>query len=243
MTEAVVDPLQVVDVDHEEAERRSGSLGPLDLLPQRAVKGAHVEEPGQRVSPRGLGDLRVFLGALERLAGHVSENPAQLDLLLAEIPARLLEAHEQHAPGGLFFDDRNHEDRRADRARGERPPHAGHARIRSRAGDDDRLPIVQRGLDLGVVRQVDRHVVSWDAAIDGRDHAGRAPILVGEDHRYPVGAKDARHELGEPVVHGIRFERARQQGADFERVVEKRARLLLAIQSLGEETDDPAGRQ
>ena len=68
----VVDPLEVIDVDHEDERRLAGARDPVDLARQRQLEVAPVGQAGQRIAARELAqavDHRLQPG---RVAGAAS---------------------------------------------------------------------------------------------------------------------------------------------------------------------------
>src|SRR3954462_2124297 len=93
MSEAVVDRLEVIDV--EEAERRGPAVGrrALDFLLERLVEEAAVVEAGQRVADRLLELLAVVARVLDGDRELVAEQAEQVQLALLVRLARV--AHER----------------------------------------------------------------------------------------------------------------------------------------------------
>ena len=82
MPVGVVHLLEVVDVDHHEADVVVEALGALDLLVEQLVEVADVREPGQLVGDRLARDPAVQVRVLERDGGlrrEVGEQVALLD--------------------------------------------------------------------------------------------------------------------------------------------------------------------
>ena len=111
VAEAVVDELEVVQVEHHDAQRPVGPHGAHDLLGQPLVQVAVVEEAGQRVAvgevARGLVQARV----LERHRGLVGHRRRQRD------PAGLgrgrPDRHELDQPDRLALRDQRQHDQAA----------------------------------------------------------------------------------------------------------------------------------
>ena len=67
----VVDRLEAVDVDGQQAERLAGALGAVELLVEALLECAAVGQPGQRVGVRGLVELEdQRVGALAQQPEH-----------------------------------------------------------------------------------------------------------------------------------------------------------------------------
>jgi hypothetical protein len=70
----VVDPLEGVQVAHDQAERRARPAGPFDLDVEHLLEPAPVEELGERVAVGGVGEARDQGG--HPVAHHRDEEPA-----------------------------------------------------------------------------------------------------------------------------------------------------------------------
>ena len=93
----VVDPLEVVDVDHQHADRRV--VAPRRALGRRgpAVEDARVREPGQRIVVGHVADALEELRLLQRHRCLRGERLAELDLVLVPRP-RLDDVGDLDAP-------------------------------------------------------------------------------------------------------------------------------------------------
>ena len=76
----VVDALEVVDVEHDQAHVAAEALGALDLLEDDLLEAAVVEEAGQLVGDRLALDRLVQVDVLDRDAGLLGEVGEQLAL-------------------------------------------------------------------------------------------------------------------------------------------------------------------
>ena len=131
----VVDLLEVVDVEHDQAELVVVAAGALDLRRHDLLEAAVVEQPGELVGDRLAGDRLVQVDVLDRDRGLVGEVGEQLALAGGE---RLVLARD-----GDDADDAAALLRRAER-RGERAG-AAELDLRHLAGvDHRRLGGVQR---------------------------------------------------------------------------------------------------
>ena len=73
VAEAVVDALEVVEVEHGQRERTLVAAGALDLEQQPLVEDAVVGEPGQRVLRGARRELRARIGVRDGEADQVGE--------------------------------------------------------------------------------------------------------------------------------------------------------------------------
>ncbi len=80
----VVDPLEVVDVEHEDGDGAMRAARLLQRVQQPLVERAVVEEAGQRVGLRLMLEPRADLRVVERERGGVGEALRELELGLAE---------------------------------------------------------------------------------------------------------------------------------------------------------------
>ena len=82
MAERVVDELEVVEVEHQHAQRPACPLGPDDLLAETLVEEPVVVEAGQRVAVGELAGLLVEPGVLERHRRLVGHRPGEREALV-----------------------------------------------------------------------------------------------------------------------------------------------------------------
>jgi hypothetical protein len=109
MPEAIVDPLEVVDVREHERERAAEARGAGDLRPERIHEAAPVRQAGELVRQRLTLDDVVQLGVLE-CDRRLGDQPArQLDGLGGEAAARWVE-HDGHV--ALLRGDRERDPKR-----------------------------------------------------------------------------------------------------------------------------------
>ena len=80
MAVGVVDALEVVDVEHDQAHPRAAALGSLDLVGDDLLEAAVVEQAGQLVGDRLALDRVVQVRVLDRDAGLAGEVAEQLAL-------------------------------------------------------------------------------------------------------------------------------------------------------------------
>ena len=107
VAERVVHELEVVEVDHQQGQRRLRALSPDDLLAQPLVQVAVVEEAGQLVAVGEVPGILVVAGVLERHRGLVGHRPGELERRLVEDavgPAHELDEADRAALG----DERQH---------------------------------------------------------------------------------------------------------------------------------------
>ncbi|MNH12943.1 hypothetical protein D3C79_724970 [compost metagenome] len=96
MAEAVVDALEVIDVEHDHRQRQAIALGPLQFDLEPLLEVATVMDTGQRVGDRQRPQL--FLHALQ--VGDVSQVAMpQRAALLAHFRGRLATHPAQSGPG------------------------------------------------------------------------------------------------------------------------------------------------
>ena len=203
----VVDPLEVVEVDHHERDRVVLHRGPHHLLAQPVVEGAVVVEAREGVG-RGLvleasPDVRI----VDRERGGVSEAASEQELLLAELDV-LADAIDVQRPLQPSAGDQRNGDQclRVDGRAGDEP----HAGVEVRLVGEDGLAMLDRPagdafaereglahdlvfplaprqnryeLPLGLVRLVDVHVLVRDQLGErvGDALEQRVEALLGED--------------------------------------------------------------
>jgi len=188
----VVDPLEVVDVEHEDGHRAMSAARFLQRVQEPLVECAVVEEAGQRVGLRLVLEPRADLRIVERERSGVRETLRQLELRLAE-HALLAEAVDvEHALDLRTGDERNRDERLGvDR----RPRHDADPRIEVRLVDENGLSVAGRPAGHALVET------------DARPH-DLVRVLVADDHRDEqalrlVGLVDGevvvRNEVGERV--------------------------------------------
>src|SRR3989442_5551129 len=88
MPDAVVDVLEVVEVEHDQRETSSVALRPEDLAPQRLVEVALVVELRQRVGLGELTRLPVPAGVEDRRNAALGEAFRPVGLVAAPLPCR-----------------------------------------------------------------------------------------------------------------------------------------------------------
>ena len=93
---ALVDLLELVEVEHHHREALVGARAALDLQPQAFVERGVVETAGQRVGAGGEGEAGRGAGVAARRGGEVAEGLQQAHLLPRR-GVRALEPHRQHA--------------------------------------------------------------------------------------------------------------------------------------------------
>ncbi len=84
---AVVDGLEVVEISHDQRQRRPEARGTCELERERFLEMATVGEPGEAVDVRLALDDRVQAGVLERDHRLRSERLRDPALLVAELSA------------------------------------------------------------------------------------------------------------------------------------------------------------
>ena len=108
VAEGVVDELEVVEVEHEHAQRPPRALGPDDLLAEALVHEAVVVEAGERIAVREVARVLVEPRVLERHRRLVGHRPGELEALVGELHRRGRE--QLHQPDRLVLrDERQHE--------------------------------------------------------------------------------------------------------------------------------------
>ena len=92
VTEAVVDQLEIVEVEHQERERMPVATRPRDLVAQALPEEAVVVEPGETIDGRLpfdglllLAHLPVELRVVDGDGGLLTESDAERGLLLGEV--------------------------------------------------------------------------------------------------------------------------------------------------------------
>ena len=86
VTVRVVDLLEVVEVEHDDAERAAGGRRGLDLAPQALLRTAVVEQAGEAVRGRLLAQVLALARRLVRERGHRGEALDERDLGVGEAP-------------------------------------------------------------------------------------------------------------------------------------------------------------
>src|SRR5438552_12917978 len=112
MSEAIVDALELVDVDHEEREQVLRPQGAIELGLEPAVEVPAIEEPGERVGLREpLHRLALLL--LEEARADVAREELERDeVVLAERAAVERIGDVQHAARFVVDQDRDREEGR-----------------------------------------------------------------------------------------------------------------------------------
>ena len=113
MAEVVVDVPEVVEVEHDQAERRPVADAPLEPLLERAV----VEQPGQVVGPCPDLDRLEDLGVLERDRDLRREQLDELELLGRERVADAEPLDGQDADRAAAAAQRDDDEAAVDRVR------------------------------------------------------------------------------------------------------------------------------
>ncbi len=172
VAEGVVETLEVVEIEHQDGERRAL----VDRFAELALERAVVTQPGQRILLRADADRPMGLGVLHRDRGLAGEELRQL--VLVQVEVRILLAHppDVQRADGLAVDHERDDDHGL--------------RLVGRPGDLDRARIRHR-----VVRE-DRLAVVDDPARDARAQGA----LVGEDLvREAVAGDDGAPDPGGPI--------------------------------------------
>ena len=207
VADRVVDRLEAVEVEHQQAEHGVVAFGARHLEGERLLETTMVEQPGQAVS-RGL-DLHLLVGA--RVAdgdgGEVGEELDDLELALVE-----------RAPGqpvdGQQSDDRAHEAQRHEHRR---------LGLEVGAGHEDATGIVGHVVDE--LRLVVAHYPAADPLIERLAEAQHlvSPFVLGEDGDELVGAlvdqsdvdgvvvDEYLEDIGDLHEHGCGVERRQQR--------------------------------
>ena len=113
VAELVVDRPEVVEVEHDQAERRALADAPLEPLLERPV----VEQPGQVVGPRPDLDRLEDLGVLEGDRDLRREQLDELELLGGERVGEAEPLDRQHADRAVAAAQRDDDEAAVDRAR------------------------------------------------------------------------------------------------------------------------------
>src|SRR2546430_1250510 len=117
MPDAVVDVLEVVEVEHDQRETSSVALRPEDLAPQRLVEMALVVELRQRVGLGELTRLPVPAGVEDRRNAALGEVFGRVDLVAARLPVRSAPEQRDRPQRRAVAAEERHEQASADEAR------------------------------------------------------------------------------------------------------------------------------
>ena len=110
MAERVVDELELVEVEHQQAERLVRPIRAEDLLTKPLMEEAVVEEPGQRVPVGQVASLLIQGRVVERHGGLVGHAPGHLERRVDELHAgRRVQLDEPDRPA--LRHQRQHQER------------------------------------------------------------------------------------------------------------------------------------
>ena len=221
----VVDLLEVVEVEHDQADRVVLRRRAHELLPNAIVERAVVVEAGQRIGRRLVLERRANVGVVEGECGGVAEARGEEELLLAELRvlADAIDVEGSLEPSAC--DERDGDERLGLDRRSRDEPHAW---IEMRLVREHRLPVLDRPArdSFPVAERLAHHLGRPLAPREDRDElalrlVGRVDVdvLVRDQNRKGVGdALEQRIEalLGEDVVEDlseapVRLDRAQRR--------------------------------
>ena len=188
VTVRVVDLLEVVEVEHDDAERAAGGRRGLDLPPQALLRAAVVEQAGEPVRGSLLAQVLALARRLVRERGHRGEALDERDLGVGERPVE---------PGPVDV-------QRAD-----------DVVMRQQRDADERLVVVDGAGDDGadVVEARVRHVARAAVADDPAGGAGIDGQRLAHDLVHPGAEREHRPQAGSLRVDLVDGEVVvRQQG-------------------------------
>ena len=99
MAVGVVDGLEVVDVEHDQADRVVVAADLLDLGVEELLEAAVIRQTGQLVGDRLAAHLEMELDVLERERRLRSQRPQHLEVVVRERPTA--SSDRDHAVGAL----------------------------------------------------------------------------------------------------------------------------------------------
>ena len=180
VAEAVVDQLEVVEVEEEDSDRRAGDRRPPQRVGQRLDEAGPVRQPRQRVvedpvPQRLIGDV-----ALDRVGEHVRRRLDEVDVLGREA-ARLGRVDVEH-PERLLLPFDHHGEAAADAEHPQRRRH----RVALLAG-----PVVDDHVQAGVDRGPGVRVARGGDPAAGADHLAFQPGPQVEAAAVAVELPDA----------------------------------------------------
>ena len=193
----VVDALEVVDVQHQHADRVARAAGPGQLGPQALVEVAVVVEAGERVGLRLVLEAGADLGVVERERGRVGEARGELELLVAE-RGLLAEAVDVERALDRVAGDERHGDQCLGLVR-RRSRHDGHARVEMGLVRPDRLA-VERSPAGDALAKVARAFQDLVGPLVAREHGCEHGLrLVGLVDRERVVGDELGECVGDPL--------------------------------------------
>ena len=237
VADAVVDQLEVVEVEEEDADRRAGGEAAAQRVAQRVDEAEPVGQAGEGVVEDAVAQRLVGAVALERVGEHVGRGLGEVDVLRGEA-AGLGRVQVEHAVGALLAGDRH----------GEAAAHAEHPqRRRHRVAalarpvvDDHVQPRLQRGAGVRVARR--RGAALGAAALLQAGAQVQAPALAaGLPDAGRVDPFDLGHQrrrlLGEPGRVAV-LQREAAEPRDCGLLGGGAAQLLLGELALGDVVED-----
>ncbi len=239
VTHAVVDQLEVVEVEEEDADRRPGGRGAPQRVAQRVDEAEPVGEPGQRVvqdpvTQRLVGDV-----ALDRVGQHVRRGLHEVDVLRGEA-AGVGRVDVEHPERVVFAVD-HHGEAAAD------PQHPQHRRHREPllggpVGDDHVQSRVERRAGVGVARRGDAAARPRHLALEPGAQAEAAAVaanLPDAGALHTVDPLDQRDRRAHQRVWVAVLQRPLAELGDDGLLGDGALQLLLGDFALGDVVEDP----
>jgi hypothetical protein len=201
----VVEPLEVVEVDHDERERAPVAARPRDLLRELAVEVAPVGEPRERVGERDHDEPRPLLGELR---GHAVEGVRERPDLVGsgDRHARAHVAPPERIDRAPEPRERPHhalEEQRAEQRRG---------RADRREREEDRAPVAGDALPERDARPLEVGRLDLGELLRERLEAGQVAPLPPE--LLELGRAERLRLADEPLDAGEVIAERPQDGVD-----------------------------
>ena len=219
MADAVVDRLEVVEVEDDEREPPPVAVGAGDLARQRLVEVAPVVESGEGVEVGQLASLAKAPCVLDRRPCALRELLELPDLVLGEVVLRRAAVHREEA----------------DRAGLPRHRH-GQARADQLSGLDRGWVLVDerdRARLASVGRPGDDLAMSFLVREPQRGDDRLFPVTAGDRDERGVDTGDRAGRLERPREHLVQVDRARE----LRQVAAPATLLLRPLERLGELSD------
>ncbi len=191
VTVDVVDPLEVVEVEHQDGDRVVRARRPRQFGAEPVMEEAMVVEPGQRVGLREMLEARADLRVVDRKRRSVAEPLRELELVRGET-GLLTDAVDVERTFERAAGDQRHADQRLGLDR--RSRNGDHARVEVRLVRPDRTPVLDRPAgDAFPEAGTTAHDLALVGLGTGQHRDQFSPVLVDlVDVQRLVG-----HEVGE----------------------------------------------
>ncbi len=238
VAEAVVDQLEVVEVEEEDPDRRAGDRGAAERVVDRVDEAEPVGQAGERVVEDAVAQRAVGGVALEGVGEDVGGGFEEGHVLGAEA-ARLARVDVEHAEGPVLAVD--HHRQRGGGAEGADGGRHREAIVARPVGDDHRDAGVERRARVRFAPGGD--AAAFAAAAVLQPGAEVEPTAVAPDLPYTRGLDPVEFaDQGHRVVHqrlGVAvFQRPPAEPGDHRLLVERPLQVDLDRLALGDVVED-----